>query len=234
MDCIITTYFTAEKDPQRPNVWANDDFSIIEKFYDGILKHQLNCLILIDNSSDDFIKKYETDKIKFLRCDSSGLNMVDIRWKLYANLLKLRTDIDRVFFVDVSDVLILKNPFNFIEPGKIYCGDEDSINMKNQWMMDRYFLLNQSTIINKLANYANKQVLNAGVLGGERLVIMGIAEKMANLLEISNVTSTTVDMCTFNHVLYMDYKDKLVHGLPVNTVFKTYDFDNKEAWFCHK
>jgi hypothetical protein len=234
MDYIITTYFTAEKDPQRSNIWSNDDFSIIEKFYNGILKHGLNCLILIDNSSDNFIKKYTTDKIKFLRCDSSGLNVVDIRWKLYSNLLSCRSDITRVFFVDVSDVLILKNPFNFIQPDKIYCGDEDSINMENQWMMDRYFLLNQSTVINKLANYVDKVVLNAGILGGERLVIMEITEKISKLLAISKVASTTVDMCAFNHILYMDYNDKLVHGLPVNTVFKTYDFDNKEAWFCHK
>ena len=33
MDCILTTYFTSEKDPQRPNAWANDDFSIIENGY---------------------------------------------------------------------------------------------------------------------------------------------------------------------------------------------------------
>jgi hypothetical protein len=160
--------------------------------------------------------------------------MVDIRWKLYANLLKSRPDIERVFFVDVSDVLILKNPFNFIESGKIYCGDEDSINMKNSWMMDRYFLLNQPAILNKLSNYANKQIVNAGVLGGDRTLIMEIAEKISHLLSISNITSTTVDMCTFNHVLYMDYENKLVHGLPVNTVFKSYDIHNKIAWFCHK
>ena len=234
MDCIITTYFTSDKDPQRPEIWANDNFSIIENFYNGVTQHGLNCIILIDNSSDNFIKKYETDKIKFIRCDSSGLNMVDIRWKLYANLLKSRPDIKRVFFIDVSDVLILKNPFNFIEPGKIYCGDEDSINMKNSWMMDRYFLLNQPAILNKLSNYANKQIVNAGVLGGDRILIMEIAEKISHLLSISNITSTTVDMCTFNHVLYMDYEDKLVHGLPVNTVFKSYDIHNKIAWFCHK
>ena len=234
MDCILTTYFTSEKDPQRPNAWANDDFSIIEKFYNGLVEHKLNCIILIDNSSDKFIKKYETDRIKFLKSDSKGLNMVDIRWKLYVNLLKTRTDIDRVFLLDVSDILILKNPFNFIQPDKIYCGDEDSINMYNDWMMDRYFLLNNPEIINNLAIYINKQVLNAGILGGERKTILGISEKISKLLDSSKITSTTVDMCTFNHVLYMDYEDKLIHGLPVNTVFKSYDVNNKNAWFCHK
>ena len=130
--------------------------------------------------------------------------------------------------------LILKNPFEFIESDKIYCGDENSINMQNKWMMDRYFLMNQPIINNNLANYANKVVLNAGILGGDRLVLLEIAKKMSALLSTSGIKSTTVDMCAFNHTLYMGYERKLVHGLPVNTIFKAYDVNNKNAWFCHK
>lgn len=234
MDCIITTYFTTDRDPQRFNVWAKDDFSIIERFYNGLVEHDLNAFILVDNTSDEFIKKYETDKIKFIKSDSSGLNMVDVRWGLYNNLLKSKVDIDRVFFLDVSDVLILKTPFNLIESDKIYCGDEECINISNVWMMERYNLLNQHLILNSLGSYSSKQVLNAGILGGERSLMLEITEKIANILNISKVTITTVDMSVFNHVLYSEYESKLVHGMPVNTVFRDYDIHNQDAWFCHK
>jgi hypothetical protein len=234
MDYIITTYFTSEKDPQRPHVWANDDFSIIKNFYYSVLKHNLNCIILIDNSTDDFIKKYQTDKITFVRCDSVGLNMVDIRWGLYNKLLKNRPDILRAFFVDISDVVILKNAFDFIESDRIYCGDEEMINSENKWMIHRYELINQPEI-NILNNkYINKKVLNAGILGGSRDYLLDITNKISEILNFSKIKITTVDMCAFNHVLYTNYENILVHGEPVNTIFRTNDVNNNVAWFKHK
>ena len=235
MDCIITTYFTSEKDPQRSDIWANDDFSIIKDFYESVIKHNLNCIILIDNSTDEFIKKYKTNKIEFVRCDSSGLNMVDIRWKLYNKILNERKEIKRVFFIDVSDVIILKNPFEYIVPDKIYCGDEENINIKNNWMTHRYDLLKNPEVDEKIINYLNKKILNAGILGGERNYLIGITKKMAEMLDFSKITHTTVDMCIINHVLYTyTKKDMLIHGLPVNTIFRRNEINNEVAWFKHK
>jgi hypothetical protein len=235
MDYIVTTYFTSEKDPQRSDIWANDDFSIIKDFYESVIKHNLNCIILIDNSTDEFIKKYKTNKIEFVRCDSSGLNMVDIRWKLYNKILNERKEIKRAFFLDVSDVIILKNPFGYIVPDKIYCGDEENINIKNDWMNHRYALLKNPEVNEKMINYLNKKILNAGILGGERNYLIGITKKMAEMLDSSKITHTTVDMCVINHVLYTyTKKDMLIHGSPVNTVFRKNEINNEVAWFKHK
>jgi hypothetical protein len=234
MDFIITTYFTSEKDPQRPHMWANDDFSIIKNFYDSVVKHNLNCIILIDNSSDEFIKKYQTDKITFVRCDSIGLNVVDVRWGLYKKLLINRPDILRAFFVDVSDVVILKNAFNFIESEKIYCGDEEIINSDNKWMVHRYALINHPEINTLNSNYINKKVLNAGILGGSRDYLLDITDKISEILDYSKIKTTTVDMCVFNHVIYTNYENNVVHGKPVNTIFRTNDVNNNVAWFKHK
>lgn len=234
MGCIITTYFTSEKDPQRPDIWANDDFSIIEEFYKSIQKNDLNTIILIDNSSEEFINQYKTDKIDFIRCDSSGLNMVDVRWGLYNQLLKNKPDISEAFFVDVSDVVVLKNPFSFIKSDKIYCGDEETINSENKWMLNRYSLLNHPEINSLSSNYLNKKVLNAGILGGNRKFLLDITAKISDILNYSKIKKTTVDMCVFNHVLYTYYENIIIHGQPVNTVFRAEDIDNETAWFKHK
>jgi len=160
--------------------------------------------------------------------------MVDIRWKLYYNLLNERTDIFRAFFLDVSDVVILKNPFKFIDDDKIYCGDEENINLNNDWMIRRYSLLNNSEINKKLNSYLSKKVINAGILGGYREYLIDITKKIKDILSESKIKHTTVDMCVFNHVLYTNYENKLIHGLPVNTVFRANDLNNQTAWFKHK
>jgi hypothetical protein len=161
--------------------------------------------------------------------------MVDIRWKLYNELLNERKDIDRAFFLDVSDVVILKNPFHFINPDKIYCGDEESINSKNDWMLHRYNLLKNKEVSDLFPSYLNAKVLNAGILGGERNYLLGITKKMSDMLEYSAVKHTTVDMCILNHVLYTYCKtDMIIHGSPVNTVFRKEDINNQIAWFKHK
>ena len=41
-------------------------------------------------------------------------------------------------------------------------------------------------------------------------------------------------MCVFNHVLYTYYENIIIHGQPVNTVFRAEDIDNETAWFKHK
>lgn len=231
MNIIITTFFTNGLDPQRNLKWADDDFSIIKDFYESIIRLDLNCLILIDNSSDSFVRKYETSKIKFQRVDSSGLNLVDIRWKIYNDIL-LNNNYEYVFFLDISDIIILKDPFPFLSDNNIYCGDENDCNINNSWMLNRYYLLRNS--ISSIDHYINKIILNAGILGGKSDKLIEITKEIANILNVANIKSTTVDMCAFNHVLRSYYNDNIIHGLPVNTIFRANDFNNDIAWFKHK
>jgi hypothetical protein len=210
---IITTYFTQEVDPQRPFIWPNDEFSIIKDFYESVVKHDLDLLILHDNCSNEFVNKYTTDKINWLRVDSTGLNMVDIRWRLYANELSW-LKLDNVFFMDISDVVILKNPFDYIQD-KIYIGDELSINSQNRWMMDRYKMLGVDN-----TSYLNDVVLNCGVMGGKYEDMLSVATKMADLMDKAIITNTTVDMSAANHILYTEYRDRIMHGQPLTTKYR--------------
>jgi len=131
--------------------------------------------------------------------------------------------------------VILKNPFHYIDPDKIYCGDEEIINSKSDWMLHRYNLLKNKEVDDLIHSYSDKKVLNAGILGGERNYLLGITKKMSDMLEYSKIKHTTVDMCILNHVLYTYCKnDMIIHGLPVNTVFRKEDINNQIAWFKHK
>jgi hypothetical protein len=214
MNYIFTTYFTTGVDPQRPGSWPQNEFNIMKDFYESVVKNKLNCVILHDHCSPEFIEQYSTDKIKFVRVDDVKLNMVDYRWKLYHNLLNEMPEIKNVFCLDISDVVILKTPFKGIKKDMVYIGDEECTNKENWWMVERYKMLSLNS-----KEYEDKKVLNCGVLGGSKEVMLDVTEAIASILERGNVTKTTADMAAANHVVYTKYADKLVSGLPLNTKY---------------
>lgn len=234
MDYIFTTFFTKRIDPQKALKWVDDDFNKMSDFYNSILKNKLNCIIFHDNLSSDFIKKYENENIKFELVDSSNLNSIDVRWFIYKDYLEKNKKINKIFCLDISDVVILKNPFLCVQKEKIYCGDEEQINEESNWISHCVCCLENKNITEQFEEYKNKKILNAGILGGYVDIIYDVICKMVDILTHSNVKHATVDMCVLNHVLYTHFQNKIVHGLPVNTIFNKYDKDNQIAWFSHK
>ena len=218
MNAIFTTYFTGEKDPQRPYSWKPDDFELIKEFYNSVIKYDLNCYILHDNLSTEFVEKYATEKITFIRVDKIKLNAVDYRWQLYYNLLNELKDIKKVFCLDISDVVILKDPFKLVKANKLYIGDEMCKNIENNWMIARYNMIKHVTTVPD--SLLLKPVLNCGILGGSRKVVLDVTKKMAKILEDANITETTVDMVAANTVAYLYYEDNIVHGSPLNTKYR--------------
>jgi hypothetical protein len=225
MNAIFTTYFTSEKDPQRPFIWANDDFSIIKNFYNSVVKYNLHCFIFYDNCSDEFVQKYQTDKIKFVKYDARNKNMVDERWSLYYTYLKHNENIKKLLCLDISDVVILKNPFNFMSNDTVYVGDEECLNRQNRWMLDRYEMIGFD-----IRNIFDKKVLNCGILGASREHMLDITKKIGDIITENNVMHTTIDMAAANAVIYSAYSNKLVHGQPWNTKYRggAYPFSGKD------
>jgi hypothetical protein len=62
-------------------------------------------------------------------------------------------------------------------------------------------------------------------------------EQLASIHEqhnLDNKTAYTGDMGAFNYLVRTKYNDQLIHGAPVNTVFKGYEENRKDCWFRHK
>jgi hypothetical protein len=234
MEFILTTFFTKGRDPQRTQNWTPDDFDKMSNFYNSITKNDLDCIIFHDNFSNSFVEKYRTEKIKFIKVDSSGLNLLDVRWPIYKKYLENDSSIKNLFCLDISDIVIQNNPFPHIQKDKIYCGDEEGINGNSNWMMHGYSCLNNLEMEKNKESYLSKKILNAGILGGNKQIVYTVICKMSDILEESNVQHATVDMCALNYVLYTYYPEKIVHGYPVNTVFNKYETENQTAWFRHK
>src|SRR5690606_7316587 len=93
---------------------------------------------------------------------------------------------------------------------------------------------------------ANAPLLNAGLIGGDREMVMAFCQRMAKLWFDDHIdfiygwetkrlnTDKAGDMGAFNYVARAEFGDVLDYGPHVNTVFRAEDRKCKTAWWRHK
>jgi hypothetical protein len=241
---IVSTFFISYQNKENHFSYEgiNDIWPHIEQWYNSILKHNLKAIVLVDQEAYEMAKHFEHENIHFELVDPKGkLNAIDIRWQLYCDLIKTMQNTDKIFFTDITDVVVLQNPFPQMEMGKIYVGDEEHYNfvpidLTWDYMFHRWNLLKENKSVAEFAESAaaGKRVYNAGLLGGYVKDIMPIIWLIHRLLRKFDIKECSVDMCALNYVLYCHFYGQVVHGKPVNTIFWEQDINNKECWFKHK
>jgi hypothetical protein len=241
---IIGCHISGVYDVNRNETIANDDFLVIENWYHSIVNLKLNGIIFHNNFSDATCKKYQNQYFDFIKVDYNfTFNPNVFRYFVYDNFLKLNfNNINNVFFTDVSDVLVLKNPFHeslFIQhPNHIFCGDEPEI-LNTPWMQLHCAHLRNSITDFSLfeEKFKDETLLNCGIIGGNAIVMTSFIEKLMQIhknYNFDNKTNYTGDMGAFNYLIRSQFNECFIHGKPINTIFKAYDFENSECWFAHK
>lgn len=84
--------------------------------------------------------------------------------------------------------------------------------------------------------FKNEILLNCGVFGGNIEIMKPFIEQLWTIHEkfnSDNKTAYTGDMGAFNYLIKTKYAGKVIHGKPVNTIFKSYT-DDYSCWFKHK
>ena len=240
---ILGCHISGVFDVNRNEILPNDDFSIIEKWANSIRKLNLQAIIFHNNFSERTILQHQSKNLIFVNIH------YDIRFKpnvyryfIYSQFIKKYAKaIDSIFVNDVSDVLVLKNPF--VQPlylenlNAIFCGDEPTT-LNNTWMIE-----NGNHLRTKIADYAkieeqyrSETLLNCGIVGGKIAVIKPFINSLWQIhkkFNFDNETAFTGDMGAFNYIIRKKFNDKLFHGTPINSEFKAY-FDNGSNWFQHK
>ena len=240
---ILGCHISGVYDVNRSQILSDDDFSIIEKWANSIAKLNLQAIIFHNNFSEATVLKYQSAHLLFIKITHDiRFNPNVFRYCVYSQFLeKYCNTIDSLFVTDVSDVLVLKNPF--IQPlftansDFVFCGDEPT-NWDNEWMQ-----LHGSHLRSKIKDYVvieseNKaqRLLNCGVIGGTIQTIKPLIDSIWQIHEnyyADNTISFTGDMGAFNYIMRKNYKNRILHGTPVNSEFKAY-FDDGTNWFQHK
>lgn len=249
---VLTCYFNQKMDPQWNVQRQTDDYQYIKPWYDSMKKTNMHGIIFYDNLSENFIKKYETDKIFFKKCKYGKFSLNDERFILYFLYLK-QNPYKQVFMTDVSDVTINKNPFLLISnPEKLYVGsDEPKLLKDSTWCQNKANTL--FTAISKkykgidamFSKFIKMPCYNAGVIGGYHNMVLFLLESMTHIFYMINNDNNN-NMMVLNFVIYMrmlyDYKfdiqinrstTHIMCGYPLTSEFKKYQ-TNSRAYILHK
>jgi len=232
---IVSCYLTSAPDTQRGITTKPNNPAYIQKWYDSVIRLGLNGMVLHDNLSDEFIKQFPMmEFVEVPKCPEH-MQLYDYRWVACRQFLFNR-NIDNIFFTDISDVEVLNNPFTYIQSDMLYCGDEPTTVKDCAWLnpaRENPMLLEKLDEFRDIMAY-NKPLLNAGILGGNGIVVIDFLNTFCNIIfaVATRPLEHTVDMGIFNYAMYY-YNFDVIHGHPVNSVFRG-GKNETDVWFRHK
>lgn len=110
---IVASHITGIYDINRNTILGDDDFLLVSNWVQSITKLGLQGIIFHNNFSEKTCQLYQNDAIHFVKIDyNSQYNPNIYRYFIYSIFLNLKSHlIKNIFFTDVSDVIVLKNPF---------------------------------------------------------------------------------------------------------------------------
>ncbi|MEX0636801.1 MAG: hypothetical protein WD135_08535 [Ferruginibacter sp.] len=241
---VMACHLTGMYDVNRNYILNDNDFSLVKEWAYSLKQQHVVGLLFHNNFSEVTISSNESKWLHFIKVDTHpDFNPNVYRYYIYHEFLKLhRQQLINVFLTDVTDVVMLNNPFIdrfFLEqPAVIFCGDEPK-QLQNEWMEQHseHFRIKISDYAVYEAEHANEVLLNCGIIGGNINMMAPFVEQLWNIHETynsNNGTAFTGDMGAFNYLLRTTYQHAICHGVPVNTIFKSYEKDRKDCWFRHK
>jgi hypothetical protein len=221
---ILTVYCNLKKDPQRQTHVDGNSYEYISPWYRTMKEKDLHGIIFCDNVSDDFITKYQTPKIRFLKIKMGRYSINDERYFIYYNFLtqsQPKLKYKYVLMTDVSDVEINRNPFELIQsdPDKIYVGmnfhGDKGIDAstrspawydRRKWKIDPFNKKLQEAKYDKqhpeggFKRDEHYQIWSAGLLGGDIQTMMHLLSEMCKLFDITD-SHKNYNMLILNYIL---------------------------------
>ncbi|KAF0424903.1 hypothetical protein GBO86_08125 [Pediococcus acidilactici] len=155
------------------------------------------------------------------------------------DFLKAHPEIEKAALTDAGDVTMLNYPFDDVQDGILYMGDETTS------------LFNTSIIIDNAAptymkdfiwENNNLTILNLGIMVGTRDILieyLGIMVKLITDAELrvkqgdDSYSVGNFEMLISNYVAYRYFSTRLIHGRKVSTIFNGFQ-EHSSAWFKHK
>jgi hypothetical protein len=240
----MACHFTGMYDNNRNTTLPGDDFSLVQAWAASMAAWGVNALIFHNNFSRETVYRHQHAGLQFVQVghnDNFSPNVY--RYCIYQQFLQLHlTKIASLFVTDVTDVVLVSNPFVHTlflnNPAAIFCGDEPAI-LDNVWMKDHAEHLRKG-ITGYAAyeeSYKAAPLLNCGIIGGTAVLMKNFIDELSSIhrqYNYNNPTAYTGDMGAFNYLIRTRYNDRVLHGEPVNTIFKGYENERADCWFRHK
>ncbi len=241
---ILGSHITGVYDVNRRTILPDNDFSLVAEWVNSIARVGLQGILFHNNFSSETCQKHQTEHLQFIEIKQDRRFKPNVyRYFVYRDFLRTHAnEIEGLFVTDVSDVVVINNPFEQAlfkkQPHSLFCGDEPK-SLNNTWMREHGTHLRK-----KIADYSkyeaqfkSETLLNCGIIGGHIGVMQPFIEQLSSLHEhynYDNQSAYTGDMGAFNYIARTRFNQAIVHGPPVNTEFKAYQTDRVDCWFRHK
>ncbi len=240
----MACHLTGRYDVNRNATLPADDYALVKEWAESIADLRLQGILFHNNFSEATCAKYGNEHISFIKTAFPSQYSPNVyRYFIYRDFLRQYAHrIAHLFVTDVSDVVVLHNPFIqplfTARPGTLFCGDEPK-QLDDDWMK-----AHGTHLRSRIAGYARYEadfshapLLNCGIIGGNVRLMEAFVEKLCLIHQYynhDNHTAYTGDMGAFNYLVRTTFNEQLYHGAPVNTVFKAYQVDRTDCWFRHK
>lgn len=241
---ILACHISGVYDVNRNATLEDDDFKLVKNWVDSLVITSVHGVIFHNNFTHATCKKFENDYVSFVKVEyDERYNPNIYRYFVYNLFLKQNIHLlKNIFVTDVTDVVLVKNPFidDFFvgNPEIIFCGDEPK-KLDNDWMHSHSTNLRNK--ISDFSDYENRfkeeTLLNCGIIGGKAALIFDFIKNLCRIHELTNQenhTAYTGDMGAFNYLARTKFNTQLKFGAPINTIFKMYEIDRTDCWFRHK
>lgn len=207
---VLSTYFSSKPDPVRGGYQNNDNFAYIEHWYNSIVKIGLFAVVFHDNLSEKFIKKYQSDKIRFIRCRLGKMSLNDERFFIFQEFILNLPDNAYVLNTDINDVVINKNPIAIFQssPSKLFVGRGNRKVWKNGiWTLKSLSQFSKQFNQSLPISFFHYPVFNPGTIGGRKDKMLELFDRMTQVFGILG-DAQNYDMPVFNYVLKEFYFSK--------------------------
>lgn len=216
-DVVITSLFTSQVDPQRGVKWAPDVSQL------DTLRASLGAQPLVV-LHDELLSEVDDEVTEFVRYPQA-IQPYFQRHVSAWQYLRDHPEIRYVWCVDGTDVEMYRDPFADLMPGTLYLGCEP-VTVGDDWMRRNHRAKHIAEWLN--AN-AGRQLLNAGLIGGDRATVMAFlhelireyGEQHARVFHREDRHDHGVgDMAVLNYVAYQRFWQRLRTGPAVCTLFR--------------
>ena len=219
---VMACHITGVHDVNRNTTLANDSYELVKDWAESVTAANVQGVIFHNNFSEKTCRLFENEHISFIKIAyDPHFNPNVFRYFVYRNFLQQHLQqIKRIFITDITDVVLVNNPFTdplFKEnPIALFCGDEPKT-LHNDWMIahGEHLRKNISDYAAYESTYGNETLLNCGIIGGTASVFFDFLQQLCAIHQYANrdnKTPYTGDMGAFNYLARTKFNQQLIHG----------------------
>lgn len=230
-DVVITTMLTSLPDPQNGRMLSGKT-NMFSGLADSIQFGKF--VVLNDCFTDDTkMKTGNGNDVQFVNV-VNNINPYFGRWVAIYQYLRGCRNVGKVWCVDATDVVQLRDPFSELEDGVLYIGQEQST-LANDWIIRNH---NDADVMDFIKENKNLTLLNPGTVGGDYAVVLEFAQAMMSYwfdgyAKYQNRWKQVCgigDMAATQKIGYEQFAGRLFYGASVNTLFKGEKKDEYAMW----